>query len=376
MKVLFVDQFGKTVGRETLALAELINSDEVKVDTYLADTTELPSEKKYTVNIYYGFHGAYEGNIVNKTFNYLKSLKELTKFLKKNEYDIVHLQWFSLPWIEWLYVAMLKKKAKVVITVHDVIPFDNRFLEMKALNAIYKRADRLLLHTKEAADEFRKYYSATTPISIITKGFCYKPDYKRIEKETARKKLGIPNDVIVFLYYGTIRPSKGLDTLMSAISQAQDINSRIFLLAAGAFHRVDEDKYRKLADEVVKKGAKVDFGFVPYNMEKIYFSSADVLVLPYREGTQSGVVQVGLMYELPIIASDIYAMDDVAVEGVNALRFHAGNVKDLKQLILKMADDSNMLRKYSIASKEIGEKDFSLEVKAERVRNAYISVLN
>ena len=82
------------------------------------------------------------------------------------------------------------------------------------------------------------------------------------------------------------------------------------------------------------------------------------------------------MYELPIIASDIYAMDDVAVEGVNALRFHAGNVKDLKQLILKMADDSNMLRKYSIASKEIGEKDFSLEVKAERVRNAYISVLN
>ena len=52
MKVLFVDQFGKTTGRDTLALADLINqSQEVDMTVYLSDNTEIPSDRNYTVKI-------------------------------------------------------------------------------------------------------------------------------------------------------------------------------------------------------------------------------------------------------------------------------------------------------------------------------------
>ncbi len=370
MKVLFVDQFGKTTGRDTLALANLVSCDDIKMTVYLSDTTEIPN-KEYYVSIQKGFHGAYEGNVINKVKCYLKALKELKQYIRLNHFDIVHLQWFSLPWIEWIYVKSLKKYAKVVITVHDVIPFDRKPLELQALDCIYSYADHLLVHTERAREELKKNYKASTPISVTTQGFCYKPDYVQIDKAEARKKLGISFDNVVFLYYGTIRHSKGLDTLLEAVASAQKKNKKIYLLAAGAFHKVDEAMYRSLAEIVVKTGSKVDFGFLPFEMEKYYFSASDVLVLPYKEGTQSGVAQLGLMYELPLIASDIYCMDEIAIEGRNALRFKAGNSEELMRCICKLAENETERMSFSYESKVIGESDFSLENKAFRVKKAY-----
>lgn len=166
---------------------------------------------------------------------------ELKKHIDRNNIDLVHLQWFSLPWIEWIYVGLLKKKHKVVVTVHDVIPFDNRPLEIQALDKIYSKADALLIHTKSSKELFEKVYKAKTPISIITQGFCLKSDYTRLDKEEAKKHFGIPSDAVVFLYYGTIRPSKGLDILIKAIHRAHEKCEKVYLLAAGAFHKVNEN---------------------------------------------------------------------------------------------------------------------------------------
>lgn len=374
MKILIVDQF-KAVGRDTLALANLINDDNIQMTVYLSDKTEIPKEREYSVRIEKGFHGTYEGNAINKVKTYLRSLCELKKFLKKEHFDIVHLQWFSIPWIEWIYIKSIRKYSKIVITVHDVIPFDNRPLEMRALDIIYRNADRLLIHTEKAQEEFKKHYKANTEISVMTQAFCYKPDYIIVDKSVARDKLTIPSDAIVFLYYGTIRPSKGLDTLMKAIAMAQMKNKKVYLLAAGAFHKVDENYYRQLADSLINVGAKISFGFVPYEMEKYYFSAADTLVLPYTEGTQSGVAQLGLMYELPLIASDIYCMDEVAQKNINAFRFKRGDVNELSECICKLAESSSLRKKFSQGSKIIGESNFSLENKAKKVKMAYTKTL-
>ena len=371
MKVLFVDQFGKTSGRDTLALAELVNGGDIQMTVYLADTTEIPADRSYSVRIRKGFHGAYEGNALHKAVSYLRALGELRRYIIENRFDIVHLQWFSLPWLEWSYVSSLKKYAGIVVTVHDVVPFDNRPLEMQSLDRIYRRADRLLLHTERAREEFARLYGAKTPVTVITQGFCYKPDYVRLDRAEARGRLGVPEDAVVFLYYGTIRASKGLDTLMRAVLQAQQRNRSIYLLAAGAFHKVDEELYRSLADQVTRAGGRVDFGFVPFALEQYYFSAADVLVLPYTEGTQSGVAQLGLMYELPLIASDIYCMDDVARPGENALRFPAGDAAALADCIGVLAEDGALRASFARASGSIGEYDFSLENKARLVREAY-----
>lgn len=377
MKVLFVDQFGKTTGRDTLALAELINQDkEVDMTVYLSDNTEIPSDRNYTVDIKTGFHGAYEGSFLNKATNYIKALKELKREIRDCNYDVVHLQWFSLPWIEWIYVGSIAKKHKVVVTVHDVIPFDNRPMEMKCLDKIYTRANALIMHTKSGKELFRKTYRAKTPITVVGQKFCLKSDYTRIDNKEAKKHFGIPEDAVVYLYYGTIRPSKGLDILIKSIHAAHKENEKIYLLAAGAFHKVNEEEYRNLVKEQLDMSfSTVNFGFVPQEEEQWYFSAADVVVLPYLEVTQSGVAQLGLMYELPLIATDIGEMADVCKDGQNGMVIKPGDSESIRNAIVKMAADEIVRKKMSETSKTLAETEFSLKYKAMRIRDTYYKLM-
>ena len=372
MKVLLVDQFGKTTGRDTLALAELVNKNsDIEMQVYLSDNTEIPDDRKYILKINEGFNRAYEGNAIQKGIHYLKALRELKIFIAKNDIDIVHLQWFSLPWIEWIYVKKLAKKYKVVITVHDVKPFDNRPYEMQALRRVYQSADKLLIHTKTSEEEFKKLYGRENKTKIITQGFCLKSDYQRIEKEVAKKHFNIDNDTVVFLYYGTIRKSKGLDILMEAILETHEKNKKILLLAAGAFHKVEEEEYKRLKDQLGEGAARINFGFVPQKEEQWYFSAADVLCLPYLEVTQSGVAQLGLMYELPIIATDVGEMSDVCRNEKNGILIQPQNKSQLIDAILRFTNSSEFREKASEQSKQMAEVDFSLETKAQKVHEVY-----
>jgi len=377
MRVLYVDQFGKTAGRDSLAQCEYIhNNEDIDMTVFLSDNTEIRADKKYNVHIVKGFHGAYEGNIINKAFNYIKSLIKLKKFIKKEQFDIVHLQWFSLPWIEWIYVQCLRKYSKIVITVHDVIPFNNRPLEMKYLDKIYARADQLLLHTEYSKQQFSKYYKAKTPINIITQGFCLKADYKKIDKKKAKDHFGIPEEAIVVLYYGTIRKSKGLDYLIKAVSKAIRENNKIVLLAGGAFQRIDPKTYEKLLnDNLNKSNYYTNFNFIPMQEEPYYFSAADMICLPYLEITQSGVAQIGLMYDLPMIASDIGDMKAVIRPGINGELVKPRDIDGLANAILKLANNESLRETYSQGSYILSKTEFSVEVKGHKVADSYRNLI-
>lgn len=366
MNILLVDQLGKTTGRETLALAELINKDkDINTYVYLSDTTEIPKDKSYTVSIEKDFKGAYEGSFFNKGINYLKALINLKKYIVEKSIDVVYLQWFSLPWIEWIYVDLLKKYCKVVIMIHDVVPFNNRPLEMKFLNKIYNNADILFIHTDIAKKEFYNNYRVKTPLFVTGQAFSNKADYEKVNKNVSREYLTIPKDKIVFLFYGTIRESKGLDILIKAFHEAYKENEGIFLLIAGAFNKVDKNKYISLVNKLLKNNnSKIKFGFIPYEDEKYYFSSANVLCLPYRELTQSGVAQLGLVYDLPIIATDVGAMKEVVIDKENGLMFEIDDVDDCKNCILELANNSNFRKTSSINSRKLSITRFSLENKS------------
>lgn len=373
MKVLYVDQFSKTEGNDTIQLIEKINSQQTNfvVDAFFAEGTELISDK-YNSTIYYGFKGAYTGNIFSKALNYLKSLRQLKHFIIKEKYDVVHLQWFSMPWFERGFIRKIKKHAKIVITIHDVIPFHVRFGEMKALKKIYNLADYLIVHSEHAKEQVQQIYSPIRPISVISSAFCDKSQYSIADKNESRKKLGIPLDSFVVLYFGTIRDSKGLDILMNAIKKAHNVRKQIYLLSGGAFQGVNQDEYYLNANEIINGGyGNIKFDFIKKSDEKYYFSASDILCLPYKSGWQSGVAQLGLVYELPIIASDLKEMEKVVIDHFNGVLFKTNDVEDLSKAIEYAFDNPKELQKYKINSDKIYQEKFSMDVKACDVINCY-----
>ncbi len=378
MNILLVDQLGKTTGRATLSLAELINKDKnTNVYVYLSNVTEIPKDKIYTVTIEKGFEGSYEGNFYQKGINYLKALKKLRTYIIKKNIDVVYLQWFSLPWIEWIYIKLLKKYCKVTIMIHDVIPFNNRPLEMKYLDKIYNNADLLFIHTKIAKEEFKQNYTSTTPILITGQAFSDKNDYNKVNKNIAREHLNIPKDKIVFLFYGTIREAKGLDILIQAFHEAYKENKHIFLVIAGAFNKVNEEKYKSLVRNLLtNENSFINFSFIPEAQEKYYLSAVDVLCLPYRRLTQSGIAQIGLMYDLPMIATDVGAMKEVVRDKENGLIFKVDDIKNCKQALLQMADDENIRKTYANKSYELSINEFSLAQKAQIILKECTNLMN
>lgn len=374
MNILFVEQLGKNNWEYIYSAAKYI-AKEHNVTCYMSDTTPVQN-KKYNFSIVYGFKKAYEGSTLNKAINYIKSLGELEKFIRKEKFDIVHLEWFSLPWIEWIYVRHLKKYSKLVITVHDVIPFDAKPFEMKSLEKIYQSADAILVHTKETLDLFESTFSTNNIKGVITSSFRDEKDYKKINKTAARKVLGIPENKTVILYFGTIRQSKGLDVLIKGFSSAYKDNHELFLLGAGAFHAVDDKKYIRLVSQyLTHENCRIDFEHISDENIVYYFSSADILCVPYREIYQSGVAQFGLIYGLPILGSDIPRLSNMVRNRVNGRTFKSGDPKDLKRILLEMCNDKASLEQYGNQSAEISHNEFSVEKRAQKTIEIYKKIL-
>ena len=375
MKILFVEQLGKNNWEYVYSAAKYM-AIEHDVTCFMSDTTPR-NTGKYNFKIIYGFNQVYEGSYINKATHYLKALREIKSYIKENKFDIVHFEWFLLPWYEWLWIRGLKKYAKIVITVHDVIPFEARPLEMQCLEKIYQAADAILLHTNECLDLFNKMYNTNCYKSVITTAFRDKADYTKIDKEKARTKMGIPNDKIVVLYFGTIRQSKGLDLLIKAMPKAVERNKKLYLLGAGALHAVNQHMYEELVKDYLNPSiARLDFGYVPDEMMIYYFSAADILCLPYREIYQSGIAQFGLIYELPIVGSNLIRMSDMVQQGVNAETFKREDFDGLVDALVRLSTNQDLMEKYALGSKMIGESDFSVEERARRSLQAYSHVMN
>lgn len=374
VRILFVEQLGKKNWEYVYSAAKYIARSN-EVICYMSDSTPR-IDRPYDFKIVYGFHGAYEGSCIHKAIHYMIALIELKNYIKDNAFDVVHFEWFSIPWVEWAYIRSLKKYAKIVITVNDVIPFNERPFERQSLAQVYKQADAILLHTDPALRLFDDVYKIDNRRAVITAAFRDWKDYTRIDKEEARDKLDIPENKIVVLYFGTIRESKGLDILIKAMPEAIKKNPDLFLLAAGEFHKVKREAYEELINKDLDPSySKLVFEHIPDDEMKYYFSAADILILPYREIYQSGIAQFGLIYGLPIIGADIPRLADMVVDGANGVVFQREDYMDLADKMAMLSLDSEKMSEYAARSHEMAVAHFSVEERAARTLEIYKEIV-
>lgn len=125
---------------------------------------------------------------------------------------------------------------------------------------------------------------------------------QKLEKLHARKMLGIRPDLKWMLFFGLIRPYKGLDLLLEAM---QSLDDSFGLLIAGESYE-DFSTYQQRIDKLpFPQNISANISFVPEEKVNVYFSAADVVVLPYKSATQSGVTAIALHFEVPVIVTDV-----------------------------------------------------------------------
>ena len=123
---------------------------------------------------------------------------------------------------------------------------------------------------------------------------------KKVSRSLARKHLEYNSESTLILFFGLIRPYKGLDILLRAL---QD-RSSIHLFIAGESYE-NEKKYRLLIEQMgLEKRVQWDNRFVRHQEAAYYFSACDGVVLPYRNASQSGVVSLAYHFETPLLVTN------------------------------------------------------------------------
>ena len=233
--------------------------------------------------------------------------------IKKFNPEILLINWwnpfFSIAFSSIASLVNRFTKIKIITICHNVLPHE-RVLFDKFLTKIYfKRTHIFITHS---AEEKRRVESLIKNSIVITASL---PTYsifemKKISKEDAKDEIGI-EDKRVILFFGLIRPNKGLIYLIKAmplILKSIDVK----LIVVGEFFSESGEKY---FDEIkrlgLEKNVKIINKYIPDEVVGIYYSASDVAIIPYVSGTSSAVLQTAFGLNKPVICTNVGFADDI-----------------------------------------------------------------
>jgi len=233
--------------------------------------------------------------------------------------------------------ALIKygRKTRVVAICDNVIPHERRPGDRLFTWYAFKFVDGYIVQS----DSVEKDLVATVDNPRYKK--VPHPVYEifgaRLGKKDARAALNI-RDERVILFFGYIRPYKGLHVMIDAMKELKK-SLRVKLLVVGEYYD-DEEQYRwHISDAQVRDVVDVVSDYVPNEMVGKYFSAADAVMLPYLSATQSGIAQIAYNFDKPVIATDVGGLAEVVVDGVSGLVVPPNNPSRLAEAVLRFYNE-------------------------------------
>ena len=237
------------------------------------------------------------------------------RFLKVQKPDIIVLQWWtsSVAHMQLLLkiFADLLHKPKIIVEFHEVVdPFEESILPIRLYSKmtgklLRKNLDAYITHSESDKQLVSERYSiAPEKIHVIPHGL-YDQYGELLDIKAARKNLSI-NDEFVILSFGLIRKYKGIPYLIRAFEQfPSEILEKSRLLIVGEIWEdrkelLDQIKASPFSDRITL----VD-EYVPDEKVNLYFSAADVVVLPYLRASQSGIAHIAMSFGKPVVVSEV-----------------------------------------------------------------------
>lgn len=194
------------------------------------------------------------------------------------------------------------KYTKVVCIADNVIPHEKRIGDIPFTKYFLKVVDAFVIMSEKVLDDLRKF---TDKPARLVRHPLYDSFGNPITKPDARKALGLSENNRIVLFFGFIRQYKGLDLLLKAMANERIRNEGIKLLIAGEFYE-DKKPYLQLIEEYsLQDQVILRTDFIPDSEVKYYLCSADCVVQPYKNATQSGVTPLAYFFEKPMIVTNV-----------------------------------------------------------------------
>lgn len=204
-------------------------------------------------------------------------------------------------------IAKSNNKTKVIAIVDNMIPHEKRFGDVLFTKYFANSVDGFLTMSNKVNNDVRVFSKKPT---LVSPHPIFDHFGSPITKEDARKKLNIPNDQKLILFFGFIRKYKGLDLLLKAMAKDEIKLAGIHLMIVGEFYE-DATPYQELINTLgIKDKIHIVEGFIEDKEVKHYVCSADFIIQPYRNATQSGVTPLAYHFEKPMLVTNVGGLAD------------------------------------------------------------------
>ncbi len=248
-------------------------------------------------------------------FNWIK----IASFIKKEKADLVVFDWWH-PFFSFCHftISFLIKscyKNKILFITENVISHEGNALDKILTKLGLSNASSFLALSEKVEKDLqfvgkgRKVYRSELPVYD-----CYNFDDKK--KITSTKKdFGFDENSKLLLFFGYVRKYKGLDLLIDALAELIKKDNSYKLLAAGEFY--DDEKFyiEKVKALKLETHVKLLNEFIPNEEVAKYFEPSDLVVLPYRSATQSGILNLAYGFLKPVLVTNVGGLAEFVDNG-------------------------------------------------------------
>lgn len=240
--------------------------------------------------------------------------------------DKVIIQWWH-PYFAPCYRILTGrlKKAGIEITYicHNVFPHERFPMDKRLTKIALKKADRYILHAQgEVKDLLSIKPDARYKVSVHPTYSAF--NFENMDMESARKKLSIPMNEKIMLFFGFVREYKGLRHLINAVEilkrkYYKPGEERPKLYVVGDFDGNKDEYLARIEELKITDDIVIIDGYVPDKEVEKYFSAADIVVLPYESATQSGIVQIAYGFRKPVLVTRVGGLPEVVEDGITGV---------------------------------------------------------
>lgn len=295
-----------------------------------------------------------------KNLIFFKPIMIFYNTIRKINPDIIHIQ-SCHPWM-CLFLPFLQN-YKIVTTVHDVNPHagSRKFEQDLARDIHIKYSNALIVHGDDARTSLEKKAPGKR-IFVIPHG-----DYSFFTQMMISDRKEEPGSI---LFFGRIADYKGLPYLIQAETKiAESVpNLKIIIAGAGTFK---EQEYVLQSPHF-----ELNNKYINDNEVSEYFQRASVIVLPYIEGTQTGIIPIAYAFKKPVVVTQVGSIHEVVENGKTGFIVPPKDPDALAEAIIKLLTDDRLRKEMGENAYRKMKDELSWNEIAAKTIHVYKTVLN
>jgi len=293
----------------------------------------------------------------------------LAAILREHRVDILHVRGFSML-LDAVAAAVLAGRVAVAFSFHGLEAAESRFgwMRKRLYRAATRRCADCWAVSRTAAEAVaEKLGLPAGRFGVLPNGIDARKYQPTADIGAVRRRLGLPEDRLIVLSVGNLKPVKGHDVLLEAFRRLGEDAERATLLLVGGDYLGGE-----LQRWVDRHLASRDVRFLGEQAEPLaWYQSADIFVLPSRWEGASNALLEAMACGLPTVATNVGGNREVLRHEYSGLLVPADDPDSLASAMRRLIHDEASRRAFGEAGRRSIVEDYSIERTLERYAGRY-----